>query len=63
MMWTDDPIRDFEDKCRADEKWLASLPVCAECGEPIQQEVAYCIDGKWFCDECMKMFRRYTDVA
>lgn len=59
-MWTDDPIRDWENKCRADEKWLKSRPVCAECGEPIQQDDAVCINGEWYCDDCLKHMRKYV---
>lgn len=34
--------------------WLAKRPVCAKCGEPIQDEYAYDIndDGQLFCEEC-----------
>lgn len=62
MFRTDDPLRDFSEKCREEEEWLKSRPICAECGEPIQDEVATCINGTWYCDECMKAFRRYTDT-
>lgn len=33
---------------------LERLPVCSYCGEPIQQEDAVCIDGEWFCDDCLE---------
>lgn len=40
------------------ERRLESLPECAECGEPIQQEFAVCIHGDWYCDCCIKDFRK-----
>lgn len=50
-------MRDAYD-CFADEeyriqKMLARLPKCHFCGEPIQQEDAVRIDGKWYCDRCL----------
>ena len=38
-------------------QWLDSLPKCEICEEPIQQERAVCLDGKWYCDECLEMNR------
>ena len=29
------------------------LPECSCCGEHIQDEYAYCINGEWMCDSCM----------
>lgn len=39
-----------------EEKWLASCPICAMCGEPIQGD--YCWDfgdGK-ICEDCMEEY-------
>lgn len=30
------------------------MPRCAWCGEPIQDEYAYKIDGVWVCESCME---------
>jgi formylmethanofuran dehydrogenase subunit E len=35
-------------------RWLEQLPRCCHCDEPIQQETAVCIDGAWYCDECLE---------
>ncbi len=37
------------------EKWLETLPLCARCGDPIQQEMAVYVEvfGAWLCDECL----------
>jgi formylmethanofuran dehydrogenase subunit E len=36
---------------------LQRLPKCTECGEPIQQEDAVCINGEYYCDHCLKDLR------
>ena len=40
--------QDEQDNC------LKRLPVCCECGEPIQDDFLYCIDDELFCKECME---------
>lgn len=42
----------------AQERWLNSRPVCCECGEHIQEEKLYDIDGDLVCDNCL---RNYMD--
>ena len=59
-MWSDDPLKDFERWDAAREEELESLPHCVCCGEPIQQDTAVFLDNEWYCDECLKSFRRYT---
>ena len=58
MFWTDDPVADFHRHDAEQTKWLESLPKCAECGEPIQQEDAVCLEGRFYCDECLGTMRR-----
>lgn len=58
MAWSSDPVWDWEQKCKADDERLKDLPVCDLCGEPIQQDDAVCIDGKWYCDNCLREERR-----
>lgn len=43
---------------REQTRQLARLPVCADCGEPIQQEDAIFINGDWLCDDCLSSYRR-----
>ena len=50
VMWASDPIDAFHQHEAAQERWLRSRPVCAECGEHIQDEYAFYIDGEWICD-------------
>ena len=37
-----------------EQEWLDSLPICEECGEPIQEDHCYNIDGEILCEECLK---------
>ncbi len=37
---------------------LMTFPVCAECGEPIQTEYLFEIDGELICEDCMSEHRR-----
>ncbi len=41
----------YKDYEREQAELLARLPTCACCGEPIQDETMYEIDG-WFCESC-----------
>lgn len=50
---TDDPAADFDRLDRQQSKWLASLPVCGNCGKPIQDEHYYLISGENICPDCM----------
>lgn len=58
MYYTDDPLRDFENWDAEQEEYLARLPICEVCGQPIQQDTAICIDGKWYCDHCLNEYFR-----
>lgn len=39
------------------EQQLEQLPVCFHCEQPIQQETAVCLDGTFYCDECLELNR------
>jgi len=56
--WTDDPIADFNRHDAEQNKWLEQRPVCVDCGEHIQDEEAYYINGEWICETCMDSYRR-----
>ena len=58
MPWTDDPVADFERHDREQAEWLAKLPTCQRCGGAIQQERAVCIEGFWYCDDCIEFYRK-----
>lgn len=60
MAYTDDPIRDYDNYYEDLERKLEELPICSECGEHIQDDMCYEINGEYICDECMDMHRTYT---
>ena len=66
MYRTNDPEADLkrwlEDETEKEMKYLAKLPKCSECKEPIQQDDAVCLNGKWYCDECLDDMREDIEV-
>lgn len=62
MIFTDDPLSDFDRYDRQQEEWLNGLPVCDCCGEPIQDDFCYEINGEYICKDCLDMhFRKAVD--
>ena len=61
MYRTDDPVRDFENYDREQQRRLERYPICECCGEHIQDEKLYYIDGRFFCEECIEDCHRYTE--
>ena len=44
------------------EKALAKLPECSECGHPIQDDTCFNINDELICNECMNENHRvFTD--
>ena len=39
-------------------KWRSKLPSCQRCGGEIMQETAVCIEGRWYCDDCLDNYRK-----
>ena len=61
-MFTDDPIRDFERYDAMQEERLEQLPICDGCGQHIQDDYLFEIDGQILCDECMAQeYRREVE--
>lgn len=60
MMWTDNPLRDFERHDAEQESKLKRLPKCCLCDEHIQQETAVHFRDKWICDDCLDNNREET---
>ena len=54
MFYTDDPIEDFHRYDAEQEARLAELPVCSECGEPIQTECCYEFNDELICVGCLE---------
>lgn len=45
----------FKQHDREREERLQNLPTCACCGEPIQSEEMFNIDG-WYCEDCKDLY-------
>ena len=58
MFYTDDPVMDFARHDAEQQAKTDKLPECAECGEKIQDEEAYYINGEWICLNCMDSYKR-----
>lgn len=54
MSFTDNPILDFANYDAEQQEQLEKLPVCIECGEPIQDEYCFEINGEYICKECLE---------
>jgi hypothetical protein len=56
---TDDPERDFLMDDARKEKELEKMPKCSHCGQPIQDDYLFDIDGELYCEEhAMELFRK-----
>ena len=58
---------DYNDYCdrRDAEEWeefCKNRPVCVNCEETIQEDVAVCICGDWYCDSCIDLMRKTVEV-
>lgn len=60
MMWTDDPVRDWDRYCEAQEREAEKYPACQKCGATLYSDV-YTIDNKVLCDDCT--FDLYAEDA
>ncbi len=52
MSYTDNPTTDFETFDCEQEERKKQLPHCEICGEPIFDDLAFCIDGDWYHTGC-----------
>ena len=43
------------------DSYLEGLPTCERCGKAILQDTAVCIEGFWYCDDCLDLYRREVD--
>lgn len=58
MILTDDPAHDFDQYDREQAERLKRRPVCAICGEPLQEDIALKLYDEWICDKCVEDNRR-----
>lgn len=54
---TDNPVKDFLSYDREQQKALKKRPICCCCHEPIQQDDAFCVNGEYWCNDCMEDMR------
>lgn len=53
MRRTDDPLADFAAHDDEQQEWEKKLPVCTDCGEPIQDDHYFLINDEPICTECL----------
>lgn len=57
-----DALADAERHIAEQERQLEQRPVCAECGEHIQDDHLYEIGGEILCCDCTNLhYRKYTE--
>lgn len=62
MYLSDNPIADFDRYDAACQREEERLPVCEICGEPIQDDYLYDLEGTIICEECLKSeYRKPVD--
>ncbi len=54
MQITDNPLADFASWDAEQTAELERLPVCADCGEPVQDDHYYLINDEVICPNCLE---------
>lgn len=54
MCWTDDPVADYDRYDAEQARDMCKLPVCSDCGEPVQDDHYYLINDEVICPDCME---------
>lgn len=54
MQITDNPLADFASWDAEQTAKLERLPVCADCGEPVQDDHYYLINDEVICPDCLE---------
>ncbi len=54
MQITDNPLADFASWDAEQTAELERLPVCADCGEPVQDDHYYLINDEVICPDCLE---------
>lgn len=61
---TDNPLKDWEQKCAQEEEWEEQFPDCDECGSKVVEkgDRYFKIENMIYCEECINSkFRRWID--
>lgn len=62
MIYTDDPIADFDRYDMEQTRAEARLPLCEKCGKRIQDDEYFEIDSEILCRKCMEdKYMKYTN--
>ena len=56
--YTGDPLADFNARDNEQYEWLIKRPICADCGEHIQDETCYEFNGEYICESCLNDLHR-----
>lgn len=56
-MWTDNPVADFLRHDAEQTEALEKLPVCVDCGEPLQDDF-YEICDMQICEDCIRNYKK-----
>lgn len=60
--YTDNPVADYNRYAADQERELQKLPKCSHCGEPIQDDFCWEIDGEIYHQDCAEeLFCHCTD--
>lgn len=49
--------RYYQEQEQKHQKLVKRLPVCSECGRPIEDEYAFWMFNIWTCEGCMDKYR------
>lgn len=62
MPYTDDPVADATDYFDEQERKLEKLPLCDYCGERIDDDYYFDIDGEFYHEKCLcEQYRKSTE--
>lgn len=54
MFYSDDPVKDHLLHDAKKQKELERLPICADCGERVQDDHYYLINDEVICPDCLE---------
>ena len=61
MCYVPDYLDHWSEHNRQQEEEIEKLPICDCCGEHIQDEYCYVINGDYICESCMEENRRSVE--
>lgn len=63
MIYSDNPVADWNRKLEDEEDYVNKLPICEICGQHITDEEAFCIDDSWYCISCFEYeFKKEIEI-